>query len=159
MKVSGQLHVSFCFTPCQVAHWIRGWMGPGPAADVMRRKLSCPYWESNSSQPLSLVAMATVIRGLPHSMKSDENEGSCLCYRTKDWLDPGRFWTQNFKQVRILDSQFKAGPFHDDVTLRFYDLRSCDEFLKIRGWKGCGSTEGEVVVVVVVVVVEEEEYK
>jgi hypothetical protein len=53
-------------------------------------------------------------------------------------IDPGRFPTENIKQVRILDNKFKFDGFHADVTLCVGLAGSVSyEWIKVRGRKMC----------------------
>jgi hypothetical protein len=54
MEVSGQSCI-FCFTHREKAssiHWIGGWVGPKASLKAVKRKISCPWRESNPSHPV-----------------------------------------------------------------------------------------------------------
>jgi hypothetical protein len=52
VKAQGQLNITFTY-------WIGGWVGPRASLDAVgKRKLSCPFWDSNPCCPSrSLVAV------------------------------------------------------------------------------------------------------
>jgi hypothetical protein len=45
MAVIGQLQAPAAISPG--THWIEGCVGPGASLDVIKKRISCPCWESN----------------------------------------------------------------------------------------------------------------
>ena len=59
MNVSGQLHApaTLPLGKSLGSHLMEGWVGPRTSLDILaRRKISCPYWDSNQDSIVTMLS-------------------------------------------------------------------------------------------------------